>query len=354
MQDLPNNPKAGSVAWTCPSNIALIKYWGKRETQIPQNPSLSMTLEKARTHTQIRFNYDPGKKADVLIFRFEGKEAPAFETRIHTYLQGLETRHPFLKHCSLEIDSENTFPHSSGIASSASAMGALALCLVQMEDQITGQALAEKFIQNASFLARLGSGSACRSLFPGFSLWGKSDDWEGSSDEYAIPIPGYHKNFRKLRDAILIVESGQKPISSSTGHGLMNSNPFARKRFEQAHANLTLLQSVLHEGDWEGFISVVEEEALSLHAMMMTSKPGYILMQPETLSILHKIRAYRKETGHRLCFTLDAGANVHLLYADADANPVERFVNAELIRFCEKKQVIWDSMGQGPYQSEGS
>lgn len=352
MQDLPHNPMDGSVAWTCPSNIALIKYWGKREMQIPQNPSLSMTLQKARTHTQIRFNYDPNKLANKLIFRFEGKEAPTFETRIQAYLQGLETRLPFLKYCSLEIDSENTFPHSSGIASSASAMGALALCLVQMEDLITGQANAETFLQKASFLARLGSGSACRSLFPGFSLWGKSDDWEGSSDEYAIPVNNYQHNFSSLRDAILIVESGQKPISSSAGHGLMTSNPFAGKRFEQASSNLHLLQSVLQEGDWEGFISVVEEEALSLHAMMMTSKPGYILMQPETLSILHKIRAYRKETGHRLCFTLDAGANVHLLYADDQAIPVERFINSELIRFCEKSQVIWDCMGLGPHQAE--
>ena len=352
MQDLAHNPMNGSLAWTCPSNIALIKYWGKREMQIPQNPSLSMTLQKARTHTQIRFNYDPDKLANKLRFRFEGKEAPAFESRIQAYLRGLETRLPFLKFCSLEIDSENTFPHSSGIASSASAMGALALCLVQMEDLITGQANAETFLQKASFLARLGSGSACRSLFPGFSLWGKSDDWEGSSDEYAIPVYNYHQNFSSLRDAILIVESGQKPISSSTGHGLMTGNPFAGKRFEQASSNLSLLQSVLQEGDWDGFISVVEEEALSLHAMMMTSKPGYILMQPETLSILHKIRAYRKETGHRLCFTLDAGANVHLLYADDQAIPVERFINSELIRFCENSQVIWDCMGQGPHQAE--
>lgn len=353
MQDIPNKPLSGSVAWTCPSNIALIKYWGKREKQIPKNPSLSMTLREASTSTSIRFSYDPTTLAGKLQFRFEGKEAPAFEERVNDFIGGLNILIPVLKHCSLKIDSENTFPHSSGIASSASAMGALALCLVQMEAQIAGQANPDISLQKASLLARLGSGSASRSIFPDFSLWGRVDFWEGSSDEYAIPLQSYHDTFRNLRDSILIVESGQKLISSSAGHKLMDSHPFAATRFDQARSNLKLLQSALREGNWESFISVVEEEALSLHAMMLTSKPGYILMQPGTLSILHKVREYRKETGQQLCFTLDAGANVHLLYDDAHAGQVEAFIKSELIRYCENKQVIWDKMGQGPYKSDG-
>jgi diphosphomevalonate decarboxylase len=341
------------VAWTCPSNIALIKYWGKRDVQIPMNPSLSLTLREARTTTRIGFTYDPAAQTSLLSFRFEGRESPAFEKRIRTYIKGMESLVPVLKFCSLEIDSENTFPHSSGIASSASAMGALALCLVQLETHITGNTDPERFWQKASLMARLGSGSASRSIFPGFSLWGSSDSWEGSSDEYAIPVRNYHDTFKNLRDFILVVESGQKPVSSSAGHKLMNSNPYAGKRFDQARANLSLLQSVLKEGDWEAFITIVEEEALSLHAMMMTSQPGYILMQPGTLSILHKIRKYREESNHRPCFTLDAGANVHLLCADADADAVEDFIKSDLLKYCEDGRVIFDRMGQGPYKSHG-
>jgi diphosphomevalonate decarboxylase len=167
-------------------------------------------------------------------------------------------------------------------------------------------------------------------------------------------VQNYHETFRNLRDRILIVESGQKRISSSVGHSLMKDHPFAIKRFDQARDNLKLLQRAFIEGNWKSFISVVEEEALSLHAMMLTSKPGFILMQPGTLSIMHKIRDYREQTGQRLCFTLDAGANVHLLHAEADEGPVEDFVKSELIPFCENGRFISDKMGPGPVKAEGT
>ena len=113
-----------------------------------------------------------------------------------------------------------------------------------------------------------------------------------------------------------------------------------------------LLQTAMEEGDWQVFIDIVEEEALTLHAMMMTGRPGYFLMQPGTLSILQIIREYRKETGCKLGFTLDAGANVHLLYAGADAGKVEPFIRSDLIRYCENGRVIRDQVGQGPKKME--
>ncbi len=116
-------------------------------------------------------------------------------------------------------------PHSSGIASSASAMGALALCLLSMEEQITGHPSSDP-MKKASFLARLGSGSASRSLHPGFALWGYSKAWPGSSDEFAIPVQGIHENFVAIRDSILIVDPGSKKLSSSAGHALMETNAF--------------------------------------------------------------------------------------------------------------------------------
>ena len=116
----------------------------------------------------------------------------------------------------------------------------------------------------------------------------------------------------------------------------------------QARENLDLLYRVMREGDWMGFIALVEEEALTLHAMMMTSRPGYLLMQSATLSILQSIREYRKETGNRIGFTLDAGANVHLLYAGADASEVESYISTKLLKYCENGMVIWDKIGLGP------
>lgn len=350
--ELPDQRRSGTLGWACPSNIALIKYWGKKPGQIPMNPSLSMTLQQARTLTHISYSYAPEHKENKLLFRFEGKKAPAFGERIKKYLDGLGAHLPFLSHIHLEIDSENSFPHSSGIASSASAMGALALCLVQMEEELTGPMDRDAFWQKASSLARLGSGSASRSVYPRFALWGQHRLWENSSDEYAIPVKDVHESFLSLRDAILIVESGQKPVSSSAGHSLMEKHPFGTARFQQARENLDLLHAAMVEGNWEGFIAILEEEALSLHAMMMTSRPGYMLMKPGTLSILQTIREYREETGYRLGFTLDAGANVHLLYAEADAPQVESFVTTDLIKYCEDDRIIWDQIGQGPHTFE--
>lgn len=342
------SPKSGTLGWACPSNIALIKYWGKKPIQIPMNASLSLTLTEARTITKINYKYHPGKKGQSPQFRFEGKENPAFEARIKKYLDAILPLIPILSHTSLEIDSENTFPHSSGIASSASAMGALALCLVSVEEEVTGLSKRDQFWQKASHIARLGSGSAARSVYPKFALWGEAEGWDQSSDQYAIPVAGFHETFLNLRDSILIVESGQKRVSSSAGHALMETNPFAETRFKQARKNLGLLHTAMTEGDWAEFIAIMEEEALSLHAMMMTGKPGYLLMQANTLSILQKIREFRTESRLRLGFTLDAGANVHLLYADADAIPVEAFIHTHLVRYCENGMVIKDRMGPGP------
>jgi diphosphomevalonate decarboxylase len=307
-----------------------------------------MTLQEAQTITKINYSYAPKQKGNKLRFRFEGKEAPAFEERIIKYLDSIESHLPFLSLTHLEIESENSFPHSAGIASSASAMGALALCLVQLEEDLTGTRYRELFWQKASQMARLGSGSASRSLFPQFALWGQHDLWDNSSDEFAIPVKGFNETFLNIRDSILIVESRQKFISSSAGHSLMETNPFGKVRFDQARENLEFLHKAMMEGDWKSFITIVEEEALTLHAMMMTGRPGYLLMQPGTLSILQLIREFREETGCRLGFTLDAGPNVHLLYADADASQVEAFINSELVRYCENGRVIQDKMGQGP------
>jgi diphosphomevalonate decarboxylase len=392
----------GMTSWVCPSNIAIIKYWGKREVQLPMNPSLSITLQEAVTRTRLEYRYDPSLRDPGLVFRFgdderrsgrqddsseaggadsavqgegtrsatgkddsavpgegtrsaTGKDDSAgFGRRIQRYLAQVMPYVPWLQHTELFIHSENTFPHSSGIASSASAMGALALCLVAVEAAIGEPEPAvdllsdPEVLQKASFLARLGSGSAARSLFPGLALWGWSDYRPGSSDEYAVPVTGFHNSFSDLRDAILIVESGRKKVSSSAGHALMENNPFAVPRFTQARENLGALLGILRDGDWQGFIRVLEEEALSLHAMMMTGRPGYLLMLPQTLSILHAVRNFREDTGCRIGFTLDAGANVHLIYPGIDAPRAEGFIRDGLTRFCEGGRVLYDRMGTGP------
>jgi diphosphomevalonate decarboxylase len=342
----------GKVGWSSPSNIALIKYWGKFKGQLPKNASLSFTLNDCNTHTEIHYKsaFDKPKKA----FFFNGEKNDKFSQRLWTLLESFKSIYPFLQQLDLSINSRNSFPHSAGIASSASAMSALALCLVEMEQKLFNHPLSnEAFFQKASYLARLGSGSAARSAFGGYSIWGETAEVEDSSDFYAINLKEeIHPRLSKLYDAILIVNADEKSVSSSAGHLLMDSHPFADSRIDQARKNMKRLLSALKNGDGNTFIEIVENEALSLHALMMSGMPGYILMKEDSLSVIEKIRSYRQRTNHFLCFTLDAGPNVHIIYSKENKKEIEDFIHKELKPFCHLSQIIWDRMGEGPKRIE--
>ncbi len=334
------------VAWRSPSNIALVKYWGKRGVQIPQNPSLSFTLQNSFSEMEIGFESAKGFDID---FYFEGKANEKFKHKIANFLQSIEQDYPFLKNIYLQIYSKNSFPHSAGIASSASSMSALALCVGSIAEEITGEKLAKNdFLQQASFLARLASGSACRSVYGGAVAWGITPALPDSSDEYATSLPfEMHPTFQAYQDTILIVSASEKSVSSRAGHALMNHHPFAEVRYQQANTNLIRLVEVLKNGDIEHFINIVENEALTLHGLMMNSEPSFILMQPNTLKIIELIRNFRKQTAIPVCFTLDAGPNIHLLYPDKEKIVVQKWIDDELAAFCENGYYIHDCIGQG-------
>ncbi len=340
---------SGTVAWQSPSNIALIKYWGKFGVQLPKNPSLSFALSEAHSKTRIAYS---SKKSAIAKhhFLFEGKENPVFGKKVIRFIEELDAVFPFLKQLDLEIDSENSFPHSAGIASSASSMSALALCLCSIDQALTGNLKDEnEFYAKASYVARLGSGSACRSVYHGFSVWGEFSELIESSNAYAVPFSyEVHPLFMQLRDSILIVSDKEKKVSSRAGHALMNGHPYAEARIAQSKQNLSWLVAALQQGDTDRFIEVVENEALSLHALMMSSKPWYSLLHPNTLIILDKIRDFREKNGLFICFTLDAGPNVHVLYSAEDEAVVRSFIENELIDYCVNRQIIHDKMGDGP------
>jgi len=127
----------------------------------------------------------------------------------------------------------------------------------------------------------------------------------------------------------------------------MKSNPYAENRFIQANINMNTLKNILIKGDLDNFIKIVELEALSIHAMMMTSSPSFILMQPNTLSVINKVLQFRKQTSIPICFTLDAGANIHLLYPNKYFKKIQHFVNEKLLKYCFLKQFINDYVGIG-------
>ena len=333
--------------WQAPSNIALVKYWGKYGKQLPQNPSISFTLSQCHTTTAVSFS--PLKDGEgTFEFLFDHKKQPEFHPKIQQFLDRITPYFPALQYHHLSISSQNSFPHSSGIASSASAMAALALCIVDFEKQFHTDWTVEASHQKASFLARLGSGSAARSIAGPLMIWGQTNAFSYSDNHYAIaPDLDWHPIFNDYQDTVLIVDKGQKKVSSSLGHGLMKGHPFATQRFEQAHSHLKQLKTALLTGDLELFMNLTEAEALTLHAMMMTSNPRFILMQPNTLAILQKVQEFRIQTQLPLCFTLDAGANVHLLYPLKDRIPIMEFIQKELTTHCQNGQYIEDQVGNG-------
>lgn len=345
----PTIIEKGCFTWSSPSNIALVKYWGKRKEQIPENPSISFTLDKCKTTTTLKF--EKRKKVDQN-FSFDiyldGKLLDDFKPKIETFFNRIENYLPFLKQYHFTIETSNSFPHSSGIASSASGMSALALCLMSIEKQLNPDMTEEFFNQKASFLARLGSGSACRSIEGDVIVWGKHKEIENSSNLFGIKYPDkVHKNFEKYQDTILLVDKGEKQVSSTVGHGLMQNHPFAEQRFEQAHDNISRLIKIFETGDLKEFISIIESEALTLHAMMMTSSPYFILMKPNTLEIINKIWAFRQQTNLNVSFTLDAGANVHVLYPEKECEQVFEFIKNELVAYCQNGHYICDHIGFG-------
>jgi diphosphomevalonate decarboxylase len=323
------------------SNIAIIKYWGKHGDQLPNNPSLSLTLSKA--YTTVELNYKPASAMEVEYY-FEGVRNAAFEVRVIRFLDRVKPFFSFIDHYSLRFESSNSFPHSTGIASSASSMSALAKCLVAMEEEVTGTIVSQvEMDKKASFIARLGSGSASRSVYDGWVSWGKTELIEGSSDEYATPLPFLvDPLFAHLRDAVLIVSSQPKSVSSSLGHALMDNHPFAHGRYQQANENLGKVIDAFASGDFETFAMVAENEALTLHGLLMTSSPDGLLLKSSTLSIIEAIRKFRKENSVRLCFTLDAGPNVHLLYPKCEREMIVPFIENILLPLCENKQWIDD------------
>ncbi len=345
--EVPNEFQ-GKVGWQSPSNIALVKYWGKRGKQLPQNPSISFTLSECRSETFVTF--EKAKQFNFQFF-FEGQENPAFGAKIEKFLLDNQAFFPFLHQLHLKVESRNTFPHSSGIASSASSMSAFVMCLIEIESLLVGPSTGSGALDlcKASYFSRLASGSAARSVFPKMALWGATEAYAGSSDEYAVPLENdIHSVFRTYLDSILIVSGETKSVSSRAGHALMVDNPYAPARYAQANENIKNLLAALKSGDLDTFINITESEALQLHALMMCSNPSYILMKPNTLRIIDEVRQFRNETHIPLCFTLDAGPNVHLLYPESEAKKVEKFIKSELVTYCNQGRWIADHVGDWP------
>ncbi len=293
-----------ATAQAC-ANLAFVKYWGKRDASLnlPLNNSISMTLDGALTTTTVRFNGDLARDKVTLAGR---SAAPAFAERVSVHLDRIRTLAGVSTRA--QVDTYNNFPAGTGFASSASGFAALTLAATHA----LGLQLAE---HQLSIVARLGSGSACRSIPAGFAEWHAGADSESSFATQLAPAQHW-----QLVDVAVLVTQSAKDVPSSAGHLLVSNSPFWQARSVALPARLEAVRQALLTRDFHRFGREIEAEALELHAIMLTSAhenagtwhPGIFYWTPDTLRLLRAVQDWRR-AGMAVYFTLDAGPTVHLL-----------------------------------------
>jgi diphosphomevalonate decarboxylase len=304
--------------WSAPSNIAFVKYWGKKGDQLPINPSVSGTLNSCRSITRLEV-LDEDSSFD-LAFEFEGKPSDSFRKKIiGKFEKYFFNEVPVLKNMRISLKSRNTFPHSCGIASSASFYASLALNLTELEGKY--EVNSPEFFNRASFLARLGSGSACRSLFGPITAWGDA------SLEFGNTWNEIHDDFLNMKDFVCLVSAKEKKVSSTVGHALMENHPYKESRIENANENFKETQEILKQGDWQKFSKVLEDEANQLHGMMMMSTPSFYLLEPNSIKLIEAFRNWREAHNIKAGYTIDAGPNIHIICHRDEADKVSSFID---------------------------
>jgi diphosphomevalonate decarboxylase len=289
-------------------NLAFIKYWGNRNNtlRLPMNGSISMNLDGLYTRTTVSFQ--PSLPYDELIIN--GHEVMGHGLDRISYILDI-IRGMANIYDRAEVMSENNFPSGAGIASSASAFAALALA----GSQAAGLSLTEPAL---SRLARRGSGSASRSIPGGFVEWqaGESDE---DSFAFSVAEPGHWD----LVDCVAIVSAAQKKTGSTEGHSLAWTSPLQAARVADAPRRLEICRKAILERDFNTFASIVELDSDMMHAVMMTSTPALHYWKSASLEVMGYVRQWRAE-GMPVCYTVDAGPNIHVLCPGSEAQNIER------------------------------
>jgi len=297
----------GTASAVASPNIALIKYWGNRdhELRLPSNGSISLTLGGLETRTTVSF--DETLPSDRLTVDGSPPTNSAL-VRVSEHLDRI--RHLAGIHTPAQVESRNNFPAGVGVASSASAFAALTLA---------GTAAADLSLnpKELSRLARLGSGSACRSIFGGYVEWYAG---ETHADSHAEPLaPPEHWD---LIDLIAVISREHKGIGSTQGHTLADTSLLQSARVTDTPRRLNICREALLHCDFPTLASIVEQDSNLMHAVMFTSTPALIYWAPTTIELMQAVTTWRAE-GLEVCYTIDAGPNVHCLCTKQHADQVE-------------------------------
>lgn len=283
------------------TNIALIKYWGKRNEALilPTNNSLSITLDGFYTTTSVEFKEELEKDTfylnDSLIAGEQSNRVREFLNLVRD-LAG--------KQLFAEVKSINAVPTAAGFASSASGFAALA----GASTKALGLELTETEL---SRLTRQGSGSACRSIFGGFAEWQKGEKEDGS-DSYAVPIAS--EDHWDIRVAAVVLSSKMKKVSSRSGmRRTVETSPFFKGWVESIPADLTSIKEGIRDKDFEKVGQIAEANCLKMHATTLGSNPPFTYWLDTTMTVMQTVQLLR-ENGIPAYFTIDAGPNVKVLY----------------------------------------
>ena len=284
------------VTAVAPSNIAFIKYWGKKDEvlRLPENGSISMNLSNLLTTTTVEFN--PKLKEDSIEIngikeKNEGSRA----------IKHLDLIRKIAKiNIKAKVVTQNNFPTGTGLSSSASGFAALTLAGAKA----AGLNLTEKEL---SILARQGSGSACRSIPDGFVEW---LDGDTSDTSYGVSI--YPESYWDIVDVVAVVSKDKKEVSTTEGQKSAGTSPFFSTRLTKINERIKLIKKHMKEKNFQKFGELIEAEALELHAIMLTSSPSLIYWLPGTLKVMHAVKRWRQE-GLEVYFTMNTGQDIHLI-----------------------------------------
>ncbi len=315
--------KATAIA---PTNIAFIKYWGKKDEKLrlPENGSVSMNLSNLITTTTVEFSENFPKDTVTI----DGKQDLSEEKRVIQHLDRIRDLAK-LKY-KAKVVSQNNFPKSTGLSSSASGFAALTVAATKT----AGLNLSEKEL---SILARQGSGSACRSIPSGFVEW---LDGETSETSYAVSI--FPPSYWEIADIVAIVADEKKEVSSTEGQKIASSSPFFKARLSRIKEKIKLIKKLIKEKNFPQFGELIESEALELHAIMLTSKPPLIYWLPGTVKIMRLVKKWRAD-GLPVYFTVNTGQDVHLICQKKDTEVLQN----KLKKIKEVKKVIINFPAEG-------
>lgn len=295
---------AKAVAHT---NIALIKYWGKKDSQliVPYTSSLSLTLDKFYTETSVRF--DPTLPDDIVKIDHQEVAGKSWQ-RVHDFLTIIRNLAGMKDHA--EVISHNQVPIAAGLASSASAFAALAAAA----SKAAGLTLSSK---DLSRLARRGSGSACRSIFGGFVEWRRGTN---DLDSYAVPLKQSALN--DVAIVALTVEKKHKAVSSREGmNRSVTTSPYYPTWVKVAQNDLSDLKVAINANDFTKFGNISELNAMRMHALTLSAAPDFMYFNGETLTAMNEVKRLRHD-GIECYYTIDAGPNVKVLCQQANLDAI--------------------------------